>query len=84
MIYSNNTLPREEGIYCADCGQKDPQLCIQDVGIGPYELWGARGNDVQLVCVTRCCGAGIVDKAGNELEADCGGGYEKEFEYPDA
>lgn len=54
--------------FCDNCGAKDPEYKIMDVGIGSYEFWGSRGRDVRLTVGTACCGGGIVDGMGNERE----------------
>lgn len=54
----------EAGI-CSDCGIECESV-TEDQGIGSYEYWGARGNDVQLVEVSPCCGAEVVE-GGNTL-----------------
>lgn len=58
----------EDERYCSVCGAKDPEYKIIDEGIGPYEFWGSRGNDVRLTTGTACCGAGIVDGLGKVRE----------------
>jgi hypothetical protein len=41
--------------YCKHaCGVK-----WEDHGIGPYEYWGARGVDSQIVAVSDCCADAI-------------------------
>jgi len=54
----------ENGI-CSDCGIECESV-TEDHGIGPYEYWGAREVDVQLVEVSPCCGAEVVE-GGNTL-----------------
>lgn len=46
--------------YCRECG-KYVQTITEDHGIGPYEFWGARGVDKQLVEVCPECG-GVVEE----------------------
>lgn len=43
-----------EDVWCADCCEQT-NTTWQDFGIGPYEYWGSKGVDVQLVEVTECC-----------------------------
>lgn len=50
---------------CDDCGLECESV-TEDQGIGAYEYWGARGNDVQEVEVSPCCGAEVVE-GGNTL-----------------
>jgi hypothetical protein len=50
---------------CSDCGIQCESV-TEDQGIGPYEYWGSREVDVQLVEVSPCCGAEVVE-GGNTL-----------------
>lgn len=54
---------------CTECGQQATGK-VMDFGIGPYEFWGAPGNDVQLALVSICCEADMNDECGNLLEYD--------------
>ena len=40
--------------YCDAC-EKEVEVIIQDEGIGPYEYWGAVGNDSQIIAVCTEC-----------------------------
>jgi len=63
-------IPQEEDPedmrFCSECGKKDPEFKIVDMGIGSYEFWGSRGRDVRPTVVTNCCGGVVVDGLGNE------------------
>ena len=59
--------PRE-GV-CNSCGEECTAVTV-DFGIGPYECWGARGNDVQLEEVSPCCEDDVVDKEDYEMDRD--------------
>lgn len=53
---------------CNCCGETC-YLTKIDNGIGPYEFWGAKGNDSQIEIVSCCCEADyILDP--NETEED--------------
>jgi len=41
-------------MYCGEC-KKECEGDWIDVGIGSYEYWGAKGNDVRWVYVSKCC-----------------------------
>lgn len=56
MSYMKRELYRPDTI-CPGCGQLDPQCEWTDIGIGPYEYWGAPGVHTQMVWVTECCEA---------------------------
>lgn len=44
---------------CTCCGlPAEPKLI--DTGIGAYEFWGSKGNDVHTEKVSKCCEAGLV------------------------
>jgi len=45
---------------CENCGEPCEVITV-DVGIGPYEYWGARGNDVRLAEVSDCCEDNVVE-----------------------
>ena len=53
---------------CQACGQ-ECEAKIEDLGIGPFEFWGAPGNDVRLVAVSSCCEDDVVDEDGREITA---------------
>ena len=58
----------KEGV-CKSCGEE----CVaetRDFGIGVYECWGARGNDVQLSEVSPCCEDDVVDREEYEMDKD--------------
>lgn len=57
--------------FCQACGEPCTSV-TQDYGIGAYECWGARGNDVQLVEVSPCCETEVLsDKPEEEENDDC-------------
>ena len=56
--------------FCPDCN-KECIIIMVDMGIGPYEFWGASGRDVQMAAVTDCCHVAPADL---EIEED-GGEY---------
>jgi len=45
---------------CDCCGEACTAQPI-DVGIGPYEYWGARGNHVDIQLLSPCCEAEVVE-----------------------
>lgn len=45
---------------CARCG-KPCDVLLVDVGIGPYEYWGSRGIDKQIIEVSGCCEATLLE-----------------------
>jgi hypothetical protein len=45
---------------CSSCGQPSDTY-EEDVGIGPYEFWGAVGCDVRYESFTNCCDGHLVD-----------------------
>lgn len=47
--------------YCSECGRLVDAIEI-DEGIGPYEWWGSIETDVQIVCVSPCCEAEVVER----------------------
>ena len=51
--------------YCGECARQCNAV-ERDFGIGGYEFWGARGNDVRMVTVSDCCDGDIF--ADPELE----------------
>ncbi len=46
--------------WCVECGE-ECEIVEVDEGIGPYEFWGAPGNDIQIVKVSYCCEAFYTD-----------------------
>ena len=50
-----------------------------DIGNGPYEFWGQRGVDVQIVFQSECCEGLVMDDKGKEVfweDVDEDGTYE--------
>lgn len=48
---------RQGELYlCNNCDQPCDAVEV-DFGIGPYEYWGSRGNDVRKEVVSSCCNA---------------------------
>lgn len=41
-------------MICPHCGE-NVEGTWEDVGIGSYEYWGAKGNDVQMVFLCENC-----------------------------
>lgn len=41
---------------CPHCYAKDAEVIVEDVGIGSYEFWGAKGNDIQIITYCAECG----------------------------
>jgi hypothetical protein len=54
---------------CKDC-QHECEGELIDVGIGPYEFWGAKGCDSRMSFVSECCEADVVDENGNPVDYD--------------
>lgn len=52
--YEPDPLPDEA--ICEECG-KPCKVVNVDFGIGAYEYWGAKGNDVRIEAVSDCCEA---------------------------
>ena len=55
----------EEFYRCSECKERiDPDTDCEfiDFGIGPYEFWGARGNDSCIQFVTKCCESHTIDQ----------------------
>jgi len=67
--YDPDPYPDEGGKsgYCAHCGDACTATFI-DEGIGHYEYWGAKGVDIQLVEVSPCCEAEVLDEPPEEDE----------------
>jgi hypothetical protein len=40
------------------------------MGIGSYEFWGAKGNDVRMETVSLCCDAPLLDEDGREADVE--------------
>jgi len=54
--------------WCSMCGEECSESW-QDMGIGRYEFWGGRYNDVRWEIVSECCGSEVVsEKPENEEE----------------
>jgi hypothetical protein len=45
---------------CRACGDSCEVIKV-DVGVGAYEYWGAKGNDVRIESRSDCCEADYVD-----------------------
>lgn len=45
-------------MICPNCDEKCDGEWI-DEGVGEYEYWGAKGNDVQMVFVCEHCGEAL-------------------------
>ena len=58
--YARENEPDHIQGYCKECGKYVTSI-TQDVGIGPYEFWGARGNDIQLIEVSPCCESEVIN-----------------------
>lgn len=41
--------------YICDCCLQECNIKEIDIGIGQYEFWGSRGNDVRMLEVSDCC-----------------------------
>lgn len=53
--------------FCDDCNEECGTEWV-DLGIGPYEFWGARGNHTDYQEVSDCCGADFTHEDELELE----------------
>jgi len=51
---------------CTNC-KEHCEVNIVNNGIGPYEYWGAKGNDVQLEATSNCCDAPAIIHASGEM-----------------
>ena len=49
-------------MICDCCGHEAEPVKV-DMGIGPYEFWGARGVHHDYQTVTKCCEVNAVDGA---------------------
>jgi hypothetical protein len=49
-----NYEPEYETGVCSLCGETCDIRGV-DEGIGPYEFWGIKGTDVQIVAASSCC-----------------------------
>lgn len=47
---------------CQECGEPCRAHKV-NMGIGPYEYWGQRCNDVRIEVVSTCCDAPLLDDA---------------------
>lgn len=52
---------------CSECKQPCEPKCV-DLGIGPYEYWGQKGNDVSYQWLSACCEAEIEEEGTHEKE----------------
>ena len=52
---------------CENCGEPCEVVTV-DMGIGPYEYWGARGNDVRLAEVSDCCEDNVIEDSSSDKE----------------
>lgn len=50
---------------CNECGEMCQPTAVDD-GIGPYEFWGAKGNDSNISVVSDCCHAEFSEFFGDE------------------
>jgi len=44
--------------FCHEC-RDIVDILVEDVGIGSYEFWGARGYDSRMIAVCSECGADV-------------------------
>ena len=69
-------------MYCGECKEECEGEWV-DFGIGGYEYWGFRGNDVQWAFVSKCCEGDVYQdkecKVRYEPDPDCDG----EDDYPE-
>lgn len=51
---------------CSECGKclRFDEIYVEDHGIGAYEFHGYRGNDVQLIALSHCCEADVIEEDG--------------------
>ena len=56
--------------FCKQCDE-EVSVTLEDQGIGPYEYWGAKGNQVDL--------RGVCSQCGEEMD----GWEEAELDVPD-
>lgn len=62
-------MPRNAEFWCGDC----KEVCtthVVDEGIGPYEFWGRKGNDVQMVLRSMCCDGEVFEDELLRVEAE--------------
>jgi hypothetical protein len=52
--------PETEHGWCSSCGKECTIIGVDD-GIGPYEFWGQKGRDVQIIAVSDCCEESVLD-----------------------
>lgn len=50
------------GTYCEECKKDDPDLIINDHGIGSYDYFGTIYIDKNLIVETICCNASAIFK----------------------
>jgi hypothetical protein len=50
--------------YCHTCKQRVP-IKWEDIGIGAYEFWGAKGTDVNWIAVCPECGDDLSETVTN-------------------
>lgn len=51
---------------CTACGQPC-QVGLVDFGIGSYEFWGHKATDIDIVAVSDCCEAPVVNAIGHRI-----------------
>lgn len=52
---------------CTECGAEDPVVHVVNDGIGPYEYWGQKCNQVIKVLRSKCCDATVENSFGDIL-----------------
>lgn len=67
-------------IFCSFCRNPCSYKIVNE-GIGPYEYWGAPGNDKQLAVVSKCCRERCVDEHDMEITPDEIRKYEEYLKY---
>lgn len=52
-----NDVPGVKWLWCEGCLRwvEEENCTIMDVGIGPYEYWGAKGTDTHLIFTHNSC-----------------------------
>lgn len=69
--------------YCKECKCECEGEWV-DFGIGSYEYWGARGNDVQWHYVSKCCEGDVCEDEECKVSYDPPSMYGDEGDdYPD-
>jgi hypothetical protein len=61
--------------YCGEC-RKECTVHEEDCGIGPYEYWGQKCNDVNMQLTSDCCDGEVFDDEECTVEASWGDWYE--------